>query len=92
MLPVFSSGYYAHISHKSPLTILRSQSKLPQIEGIDRYQGKIMHSATWDNSYDLKGKRVAVIGGGSSAVQIVPSIQPSKSNSSSLHFVVEAES
>lgn len=35
-----------------------------------------MHSAAWDNSYDLQGKRVAVIGGGSSAVQIVPSIQP----------------
>ena len=35
-----------------------------------------MHSAKWDNNYDLKGKKVAVIGGGSSAVQIVPSIQP----------------
>jgi cation diffusion facilitator CzcD-associated flavoprotein CzcO len=35
-----------------------------------------MHSAKWDSSYDLKGKTVAVIGGGSSAVQIVPSIQP----------------
>jgi cation diffusion facilitator CzcD-associated flavoprotein CzcO len=37
-----------------------------------------MHSAKWDSSYDLKGKTVAVIGGGSSAVQIIPSIQPSK--------------
>jgi cation diffusion facilitator CzcD-associated flavoprotein CzcO len=37
-----------------------------------------MHSATWDSDYDLSGKTVAVIGGGSSAVQIIPQIQPSK--------------
>jgi cation diffusion facilitator CzcD-associated flavoprotein CzcO len=35
-----------------------------------------MHSAAWDASYDLTDKTVAVIGGGSSAVQIIPSIQP----------------
>jgi cation diffusion facilitator CzcD-associated flavoprotein CzcO len=35
-----------------------------------------MHSAAWDSSYDLTDKTVAVIGGGSSAVQIIPSIQP----------------
>jgi cation diffusion facilitator CzcD-associated flavoprotein CzcO len=34
-----------------------------------------MHSASWDNNYDLEGKTVAVVGGGSSAVQIVPAIQ-----------------
>ena len=38
-----------------------------------------MHSAKWDATYDLKGKTVAVIGGGSSAVQIIPSIQPTVS-------------
>lgn len=36
-----------------------------------------MHSAAWDDTVDLKDKRVAVVGGGSSAVQIIPSIQPS---------------
>lgn len=36
-----------------------------------------MHSAKWDSTYDLTGKTVAVVGGGSSAVQLVPSIQPS---------------
>jgi cation diffusion facilitator CzcD-associated flavoprotein CzcO len=35
-----------------------------------------MHSAAWDGSYDLTGKTVAVIDGGSSAVQVIPSIQP----------------
>lgn len=38
-----------------------------------------MHSAQWDPSYDFAGKKVAVIGGGSSAVQIIPSLQKSKS-------------
>lgn len=41
-----------------------------------------MHSAKWDSSYDLKGKMVAVVGGGSSAVQIVLAIQPSESSES----------
>lgn len=50
--------------------------KLPEIPGIESYQGRIVHSARWDDKLDLTGKRVAVIGGGSSAVQLVPSIQP----------------
>lgn len=37
----------------------------------------MLHSANWDDSISLEGKKVAVIGGGSSAVQIVPNIQPS---------------
>lgn len=50
--------------------------KWPNIPGLDTFEGKLMHSAAWDGEYDLKGKKVAVIGGGSSSVQIVPSIQP----------------
>lgn len=38
----------------------------------------MLHSANWDNSISLEGKRVGVIGSGSSAVQIVPNIQPSE--------------
>ncbi|KAF2865692.1 hypothetical protein BDV95DRAFT_506385 [Massariosphaeria phaeospora] len=49
--------------------------KYPNIPGLDLFKGKLMHSAKWDNTYDLAGKRVAVIGGGSSAVQIIPNIQ-----------------
>jgi cation diffusion facilitator CzcD-associated flavoprotein CzcO len=45
-----------------------------------------MHSAKWDSTYDLKGKTVAVVGGGSSAVQIVPSIQPSEQKIDPLLF------
>jgi lysine/ornithine N-monooxygenase len=52
--------------------------KYPNIPGIKDFKGDLMHSATWDPKIDLKGKTVAVIGGGSSAVQIVPQIQPSE--------------
>ncbi len=45
-----------------------------QIEGLDDFAGKIIHSASWDHSYELADKRVAVIGTGASAVQIVPAI------------------
>lgn len=36
----------------------------PKIEGLDGFSGKIMHSARWDWSYDLKDKKIAVIGNG----------------------------
>ncbi|MGI8556954.1 MAG: flavin-containing monooxygenase [Solirubrobacteraceae bacterium] len=44
------------------------------IEGLDEFQGKLIESARWDHEYDLTGKRVAIIGTGASAVQIVPEI------------------
>lgn len=49
---------------------------MPTIEGNDLFEGKKMHSAMWDNTYSLVGKRVAVIGTGASAIQIVPAIAP----------------
>ncbi|KAF3492389.1 uncharacterized protein GIQ15_01906 [Arthroderma uncinatum] len=51
-----------------------SQPRWPEIEGLDSFKGKIMHSAAWDWTYDLKDKRIAVIGSGCSAVQIVPEL------------------
>ena len=53
-----------------------SRPQLPKIKGIASFQGKTMHSSSWDQSYDLRGRRVAVIGTGASAVQIVPTIAP----------------
>tara|TARA_R110001592_G_scaffold63585_5_gene194865 strand:+ start:483 stop:2069 length:1587 start_codon:yes stop_codon:yes gene_type:complete len=50
--------------------------KLPEINGLEGFKGKVMHSAQWDESYDLAGKRVAVIGTGASAVQLIPKIAP----------------
>ncbi|WP_017730895.1 flavin-containing monooxygenase [Nafulsella turpanensis] len=49
---------------------------IPRFEGLEEFRGRTFHSARWDSSYDLKGKRVAVIGTGASAIQIVPSIAP----------------
>ncbi len=52
-----------------------SEPRLPEIEGIDTFAGKLFHSARWDHSVDLAGQRVAVIGTGASAIQIVPDVQ-----------------
>ncbi len=50
--------------------------KLPNIPGLDRFAGTIFHSARWRHDLSLRGRRVAVIGTGSSAIQFVPKIQP----------------
>ncbi|OCT52651.1 putative sterigmatocystin biosynthesis monooxygenase stcW [Cladophialophora carrionii] len=50
--------------------------KWPQIAGLHDFQGKLVHSAKWDNTYSWEGKKVAVIGNGSSGIQIVAAMQP----------------
>ncbi|KAH7392708.1 hypothetical protein BKA66DRAFT_412029 [Pyrenochaeta sp. MPI-SDFR-AT-0127] len=47
----------------------------PEIDGLKTFKGELMHSATWNESYDFKDKRIGVIGSGSSSIQIVPSLQ-----------------
>ena len=49
--------------------------KMPNIKGLDRFAGPSFHSARWPADLDLKGKRVAIIGNGASALQIGPEIQ-----------------
>lgn len=49
-----------------------NRPKLPDIEGFDSFAGSWWHSARWDHSVDLRGKRVAVIGNGCSAAQLIP--------------------
>ncbi|MFK0101668.1 flavin-containing monooxygenase [Streptomyces sp. NPDC091040] len=53
-----------------------SDPKMPDIPGLADFPGKVFHSARWDHDADLTGKRVAMIGTGASAIQIVPAIQP----------------
>ncbi|EOR10506.1 flavin-containing monooxygenase [Acinetobacter tandoii] len=60
---VFSTG---------PIT----EPSVPQVKGIDTFQGEMFHSARWKHDYDLTDKRVAVIGTGASAIQFIPQIQP----------------
>lgn len=52
---------------------------VPEIPGAATFQGASFHSGQWDHSVSLKGKRVAVIGSGCSAAQIVPAIADSVS-------------
>lgn len=53
-----------------------SEPAIPSIPGAERFAGPAFHTARWDHGADLRGKRVAVIGTGASAVQVVPRIQP----------------
>jgi cation diffusion facilitator CzcD-associated flavoprotein CzcO len=52
------------------------QPAYPNVPGRDTFAGHSFHSARWDHDYDLRGKRVAVVGTGASAVQFVPEIAP----------------
>jgi cation diffusion facilitator CzcD-associated flavoprotein CzcO len=53
-----------------------NQPSFPRIRGREDFAGHEFHTARWDHDYDLRGKRVAMIGTGASAVQIVPEIAP----------------
>src|SRR4051812_8316744 len=52
-----------------------SEPRIPDIEGLDSFEGETFHSARWNHDFDVKGKRIASIGTGASAIQYVPSIQ-----------------
>jgi cation diffusion facilitator CzcD-associated flavoprotein CzcO len=51
-----------------------STAKMPDIPGVADFKGKAIHTARWDHDHDLTGERVAVIGTGATAVQLVPAI------------------
>ncbi len=53
-----------------------SEPAVPEIPGIEGFDGHVFHSAEWDHDHDLSGRRVAVIGTGASAIQFVPEIAP----------------
>jgi cation diffusion facilitator CzcD-associated flavoprotein CzcO len=68
-----SAGRYTSevlVSAMGPLT----EPKMPDVPGLADFEGKVVHSARWDHDYDLRGKRVASIGTGASAIQYVPEI------------------
>lgn len=60
------------VNGSGPLNI----PKLPDIAGVETFSGTTMHTARWDHSAELEGKRIAVIGTGASAVQVIPEIAP----------------
>ncbi|KAI0397022.1 flavin-binding monooxygenase [Xylariaceae sp. FL0594] len=69
-----------HIFHDETDVLIVARGGLsnpswPQIPGLDDFRGIIMHSAMWNDECDFRNKRIGVIGNGSSAIQIVPSLQ-----------------
>lgn len=69
-----TTGQVLQARHVVTATGQLSRPVYPRIEGMDSFQGHVCHSAHWDHGYDMKGKRVAVIGTGASAIQFVPAI------------------
>ena len=57
-----------------PATGALSHPQYPVIKGMEKFKGKTAHAARWDAGIELRGKRVAVIGSGASAIQVVPNI------------------
>ena len=51
-----------------------NRPKRPNIEGLNDFLGKVFHSAQWPDGLDVTGQRVAIVGTGASAMQIVPAI------------------
>jgi cation diffusion facilitator CzcD-associated flavoprotein CzcO len=60
------------IAGMGPLT----EPRIPDVPGLDTFEGAMFHSARWDHDHDVTGERVAAIGTGASAIQFVPAIQP----------------
>ena len=56
-------------------TGLLSEPCVPELPGLDRFEGTTFHTAGWDHEHDLTGERVAVFGTGASAIQVVPRIR-----------------
>ena len=52
-----------------------SEPSLPVLPGIERFAGPLFHSAAWRHDVDLRGARVAVLGTGASAIQVIPEVQ-----------------
>jgi cation diffusion facilitator CzcD-associated flavoprotein CzcO len=62
--------------HVIGATGVLTKPRPPDIDGLEDFAGTTMHTARWDDSLSLRGKRVAVIGTGASAVQVIPAIAP----------------
>ncbi|KAI9929560.1 hypothetical protein MW887_001033 [Aspergillus wentii] len=62
----------------------------PSIEGADSFQGKVFHSATWDEPFTAKDKNIVVLGNGASATQFVPELVKNVGNGSVTQFIRSA--
>ena len=71
-LPRRDDGRRAHLGGRAAVRAVAARTS----RGWTSFPGPVFHSARWDHDFDLTGKRVAVVGTGASAIQIVPEIQP----------------
>lgn len=77
-----SQRWHVHTEHKGVFVaqfVINASGPLstpviPNFKGRDRFAGKTFHTNNWDHSYDYRGKRVAIIGSGASAAQVIPAI------------------
>ena len=74
-----AGGDRLHARYLLTATGFLSQPRMPDIPGIETFAGKVIHTTRWDDSYDLNGKKAAVIGTGATAVQLIPEIAPTVS-------------
>jgi len=69
-----NDGSITHARVFVPATGALSHPKYPDIKGLKSFKGQSVHAARWDSELDLSGKKVAVIGTGASAIQVVPGV------------------
>ncbi len=63
-----------NVTSSSAATVYLNRPLLANIPGRDNFKGNLIYPARWDHSVDLKGKKLSVIGNGSYALQIIPTI------------------
>ncbi|SKB03101.1 Predicted flavoprotein CzcO associated with the cation diffusion facilitator CzcD [Agreia bicolorata] len=57
-----------------------SDARMPEVPGLDTFPGPVMHSSAWDDSVELQGRRVGVVGTGASAAQLIPQLAQTASS------------
>ncbi|KIX08587.1 uncharacterized protein Z518_03243 [Rhinocladiella mackenziei CBS 650.93] len=72
------------LEHESEILVnasgILNNPKLPDLNGLDGFEGDLAHTAAWDSRIDVTGKRVAIVGAGASAIQVLPALQPQASH------------
>ncbi|GAB7144090.1 flavin-containing monooxygenase [Mycobacterium riyadhense] len=77
-LSLRSDGQTSTIHARAVITAVGqlNRPRIPEFDGAETFEGPAFHSADWDHSVDLTGKRVALVGAGASGFQIAPAIAP----------------
>lgn len=83
---------FCALRHLLPLSKLSSSHwKWPNINGLTTFKGDLVHTADWKDDIDLRGKKVGVIGNGSSGMQVLAAIYPGNIMQHSYIYVVKTD-